>query len=212
MLREPALIRTRTCAGGRPSRVSWIHEPCGLTAENSLAEGVVEEGVLHIELLNWPVAGDSNSEHHANDGQFHNRAKSLVVVDPEVLSETSKDPASLIVIKGPIGAKLVREDPLVGDDIGATGPRDNLPGLIAHQSPVLVLNSRAPIGVGKRSTYRGRDQGWCRWRRRGSEDQAIRKHSETRLRPESSSTEDGSIDMWQCEALHPNSTREGKPG
>jgi hypothetical protein len=125
MLRAPALIRTRTCAGGRPSRVSWIHEPCGLTAENSLAEGVVEEGVLHIELLNWPVAGDSNSEHHANDGQFHNRAKSLVVVDPEVLSETSKDPASLIVIKGPIGAKLVREDPLVGDDIGATGPRES---------------------------------------------------------------------------------------
>jgi hypothetical protein len=33
-------------------RVSWIHEPYGMTAENNLAEGVMEEGVLHIELLN----------------------------------------------------------------------------------------------------------------------------------------------------------------
>jgi hypothetical protein len=35
--------------------VSWISEPCGLTIENSLAEGTMEEGVLYIELLNWPV-------------------------------------------------------------------------------------------------------------------------------------------------------------
>jgi hypothetical protein len=58
-------------------RVSWIREPCGLTTENSLAEGAVEEGVLHIELLNLPVAGDSKSEHHANGGRFHNQVESL---------------------------------------------------------------------------------------------------------------------------------------
>jgi hypothetical protein len=32
--------------------VNWISEPYGLNAENNLAEGAVEEGVLHIELLN----------------------------------------------------------------------------------------------------------------------------------------------------------------
>jgi hypothetical protein len=32
--------------------MSWISEPCGLTAENGLAEGTVQEHVLHIKLLN----------------------------------------------------------------------------------------------------------------------------------------------------------------
>jgi hypothetical protein len=141
----------------------------------------VEEGVLHIELLNWLVAGDSNSEHRANDGRFHNLAKSLIVVDPWALSETSEDPASLVAIKGPVGMKLVREDPLAGDDVGATRLRDKLPGPIAHQGPVLVLYSHTPIGVGKRSTYRGQDRRRCRWRHRGNKDQAIKKHPKTRL-------------------------------
>jgi hypothetical protein len=63
--------------------VSWISEPCGLTVENGLAEGAVEEGVLHIKLLNWLVAGDSSSKHRANGGRFHNRAESLIVVKPQ---------------------------------------------------------------------------------------------------------------------------------
>jgi hypothetical protein len=55
--------------------VSWISEPYGLTIESSLAEFVVEEGVLHIELLHRLVAGDSNSQHHANGGDFITRLK-----------------------------------------------------------------------------------------------------------------------------------------
>jgi hypothetical protein len=55
--------------------------------------------------------------------------------------------------------KLVHEDLLASDDVGATGPGDMLLGPIAHQGPILILHSRASIGVGKRSTYRGRDRG-----------------------------------------------------
>jgi hypothetical protein len=126
--------------------VSWISEPCGLTTENGLAEGVVEEGVLHIKLLNWRVTGDSSSKHRADGGRFHNRAESLVVVDPRTLSETPEDPAGFVAIKRPIDTKLVHENPLVGNDIGATGPGDKLPGPIAHQSPVLVLHSVCQLG------------------------------------------------------------------
>jgi hypothetical protein len=115
----------------------------------------MEEGVFHIELVNWPVAGDNNSEHRVNGGRFHNRAESLIVVDPEALTETPEDLANLVAIKGSVGMKLVCEDPLVVDDVGATGPGEKLPGPIAHQGPVLVLHSCAPIGVGKRSTYKG---------------------------------------------------------
>jgi hypothetical protein len=63
------------------------------------------------------------------------------------------------------------------------GPGDKLLGPIAHQRPVLGLHSCAPIGVGKRSTYEGRDRGRCRWRCRSSEDQVIKKHLEARLGP-----------------------------
>jgi hypothetical protein len=106
--------------------VSWISEPYGLTAENGLAEGVVEEGVLHIKLLNWPVTGDSSSKHHADGEWFHNWAESLIIVDLRALSETPEDPTGFVAIKRPIGMKLVHENPLAGDDVGAKGPGDKL--------------------------------------------------------------------------------------
>jgi hypothetical protein len=52
--------------------VSWIDETHGLVAVDSLSEDVIEEGILHIELLNRPIMGDSNGEHHAHGGRFHN--------------------------------------------------------------------------------------------------------------------------------------------
>jgi hypothetical protein len=99
--------------------VSWIGKTRGLAAVDSLNEGVMEKDILHIELLNQLVMGDSSGEHRAHDGRFHNRAESLIVVDSGTLSETPKDPASLVAIKGSVSAKLVREDPFAGDDVGA---------------------------------------------------------------------------------------------
>jgi hypothetical protein len=61
------------------------------------------------------------------------------------------------------------------------GPEDKLPGPIAHQGPILILYSRAPIEVDKSNMHRGWDRGRCRWRCRGSEDQSIRKHLKPRL-------------------------------
>jgi hypothetical protein len=99
--------------------VSWISETRGLPAVDSLSEGAMEEDILHIELLNQPVMGDNSGEHHAHGGQFHNRAESLVVVDSGALSETSKDPASLVAIEGPVSAELVRKYPFASDDVEA---------------------------------------------------------------------------------------------
>jgi hypothetical protein len=134
----------------------------------------MEEGILHIELLNRPVMGDSSGEHRAHGGRFHNRAESLVVVDSGALSETLKDPTSLAAIEGPISAKLVREDPFAGDDVGALRSWNKVPGPITHQGLVLILHSRAPIGIGEGSADRGRDRGRCRRRSRGGEDESIK--------------------------------------
>jgi hypothetical protein len=154
--------------------VSWIGETHGLAAVDSLSEGVMEEGILHIELLNRLVMGDSNGEHRAQGGRLHNRVESLIVVDSRALSETPKDPASLVAIKGPIGVELVHEDPFASDDVGALRSWNKVPCPITHQGPLLILHSRAPTGIGEGSAGGGQDQGRC-WRcSRGGKDESIR--------------------------------------
>jgi hypothetical protein len=150
--------------------VSWIGETYGLAAVDSLSEGVMEEDILHIELLNRPVMVDSSGEHRAHGGRFHNRAESLVVVDSGALSETPTEPASLVAIESPVSAELVHEDPFASDDIGALRSWNKVPCPITHQGPVLILHSRAPIGIGEGSADGGRDRGRCRRHSRGGED------------------------------------------
>jgi hypothetical protein len=100
-------------------RVSKVGEARGLAAEDCLGESAVEEGIFHVELLNGPGTRDSSGEHRTNSGRFHNRVEGLVVVDPRALSETPKDPMGLVAIKGPVSTELVRENPLVGDNVEA---------------------------------------------------------------------------------------------
>jgi hypothetical protein len=154
--------------------VSWIDETRRLAAVDSISEGAMEEGILHIELLNWPVMRDSNGEHRAHGGRFQNWAKSLIIVDSAALSETPKDPTSLVTIEGPISVVFVREDPFASDDVGALRSWNKVPGPITHQGPVLILHSCAPIGIGEGNADGGRDRGWCRRRSRGGEDESIR--------------------------------------
>jgi hypothetical protein len=154
--------------------VSWIGKTRGLAAVDSLSESAMEEGILHIELLNRPVMGDNSGEHRAHGGRFHNRAESLIVVDSGALSETPKDLASLVAIEGPVSAELVCEDPFASDDVGALRLWNNVPCPITHQGLVLILNSRAPIGIGEGSADGGWDGGRCRRHSRGGEDESIR--------------------------------------
>jgi hypothetical protein len=118
----------------------------------------VEKDVLHIELLNRSSARCGESEHRADDGWFYNWAESLIVVHPGALSEAPENPMSLVAVESPIREELVCEDPLVGDDVGATGPGNKFPCPIAHQGPIL-LHSHAPVQIGKGGTDRGRNGG-----------------------------------------------------
>jgi hypothetical protein len=152
--------------------VSWIDEIRGLVAVDSLSEGAMEEGILHIELLNQAVMVDSSGEHRARGRRFHNWAESLIVVDFRALSETPKDSASLVAIEGLVSAELVCEDPFASDDV--VDPWNKVPCPITHQGPVLIIHSHAPIGIGEGSMDGGRDRGWCRRRSRGGEDESIK--------------------------------------
>jgi hypothetical protein len=140
-------------------RVSRVSEARGLAAEDRLRESVVKEDIFYVELLNGQGTGDSRGEHRANSGQFYDRVEGLVVVDSGALSETPKDPTGLVAIKGPVSTELVREEPLVGDNVGALGSGNQLPSPIADEGPVFVLHSRTPMGISKCSTSGGGDRG-----------------------------------------------------
>jgi hypothetical protein len=115
----------------------------------------VEESILHIELLKQPVTGGSNSEHHADDGQFENRAESLIVVDTMTLCEPPKVLANLVTVKSSVRERLVGKTPFVGEDVGAMRPENKILGLIAQKGPVLFLHCRMPIRIGKRGVNGG---------------------------------------------------------
>jgi hypothetical protein len=84
-----------------------------------------------------------------------------MVVNSGALSETPKDPTSLIAIKGPVSTELVHKDPLAGDNVGAQRSGNQLLGPIADQGSVLFLHSRTSMEIGKRSTSGRGDQGRC---------------------------------------------------
>jgi hypothetical protein len=104
----------------------------------------------------------------------HNRTESLIVVDSGALSEILKDLVSLVAIEGPVSTELVCEDPFASDDVGALRLWNKVPCPITHQGPIVILHSRAPIGIGKGSADGGWDQGRCQRRSCGSEDESIR--------------------------------------
>jgi hypothetical protein len=134
-------------------RVSRVSEARGLATEDCLRESVVEEDIFYVELLNRPGTGDSSSEHRANSGRFYNWVEGLTVVDSGALSETLKDSTGLAAIKDQVSTELVREDPLVGDNVRAMRSGNQLPGPIADQGSIFI---------DKRSTRGGGDRGRCR--------------------------------------------------
>jgi hypothetical protein len=118
----------------------------------------MEKSILHVELLNRPATRNSNGEHRAHGGRFHNRAERLIVVHTGALSETLEDPTSLVAIDGAVGAKLVGENPLASDNVRVTRPRNKFLGPVAQEGPVLIFYCRVPIRIGER----GMDRGWDR--------------------------------------------------
>jgi hypothetical protein len=128
-------------------RARGVHEPRGLTAVDGLGEGAVQEGVLDVELVNWPGASEGQREHRADGGRLHNRAEGLIVVDSGALSEDPKNPASLVPLQGTISPPLVCPDPLAGDDVGAGRTRHQIPRLVGDERRVLLLHRLTPVGV-----------------------------------------------------------------
>jgi hypothetical protein len=58
--------------------VSRVNKPNGLSAVDCLRKGAVEEGVLHVELVDRLVPGQSESQDSTDDGRLDHRLKVLL--------------------------------------------------------------------------------------------------------------------------------------
>jgi hypothetical protein len=67
----------------------------------------MEEGILDIELMDHPVAGEGEGEDGTNSGELDDGAEGLVVVHSGALGEALKDPTGLVAVEGAVRGQLV---------------------------------------------------------------------------------------------------------
>jgi hypothetical protein len=63
----------------------------------------MEEGILDVELMDRPVAGEDD----ADSGEFDDRAEDLIVVYSGALGEAPKDPTGFVAVEGAVRGQLV---------------------------------------------------------------------------------------------------------
>jgi hypothetical protein len=105
--------------------------------------------------MNRSGAGDNQGEDGADRGYLDHRAEGLIVVDAESLGEDAKNPTSLVPFQGAIGIELVLENSLAGDDVGANGARDKIPGVVGDQGSKFFFHGTTPIWINEGSANGG---------------------------------------------------------
>jgi hypothetical protein len=130
------------CSGG-------VDETWWLLAVDRLVEVAVKKGILHVQLVDRPSAGDVNAENSPNGGLFDHRTEGLVVVNAFSLREAADHPAGLVTSEGPIGMEFVPENPLARHNVRARGARNKMPGVVVDECLVLIHHHSPPVGIGQ---------------------------------------------------------------
>jgi hypothetical protein len=112
------------------SRKSRINKPCGLRTVHCFRQNPMEEGVLHIKLMNRPVPGVSQGEDSANGGRLDDRAECLVIVNTRSLCKSAKDPTGFVSVQGAISMELMLEYPFPSNHICLRGSRNEIPSVV----------------------------------------------------------------------------------
>jgi hypothetical protein len=133
-----------------------------------------------------PGEGDGQGEHGANCGHLDHRAKGLIVVDAGSLGlslgEAMKNPTSLVPFQGAVGIELVLENLVAGDNVGANGVRDKIPGVVGNQDSKFFFHGAVPIQIDEGGMEGGghRQHGRCRSGRQG---ESVGRKPEAPLHP-----------------------------
>jgi hypothetical protein len=109
----------------------------------------MEEGVLHIKLVDRPILGVSQSKDSADSSWLDDGAESLVVINSGVLGEPTKDLASFVSIQRAVGVELVLEYPLPSDHVSLGRSRNQIPSVIVQEGSILFFHGPAPMRTGE---------------------------------------------------------------
>lgn len=101
--------------------VDGVDEARRLLTVDRLLQIAMEEGILHIELVNGPPVGDGEAEDDSDCSRLDDRTKSLIIVDAGLLRVPANHPTRLVPSEGAICMKFVFQDPFTGDDIDPRG-------------------------------------------------------------------------------------------
>jgi hypothetical protein len=94
--------------------------------------------------------------------------KSILVVERNIntrgvtLSETSKNPSCLVVLKRTISFEIVFENPLASHNIAMRWARQKVPSVVTNKSRIFLFHDGAPIGISKGCSICPRNGGQCR--------------------------------------------------
>ena len=82
--------------------ITSILKAGGLLHVDLFGQKTMEKGITHVNLSKAPPAGHYERENQANRGRLHHWAKSISVVNPVLLSETTSNKMSFVLINRPI--------------------------------------------------------------------------------------------------------------
>jgi hypothetical protein len=111
----------------------------------------VQYHILYIELMNKLGVHCGQGEDCVNSCWLDHWAKGLIIVDIRALGEPSKDLVSPVSFQCAIRVELVLEDPFFGDDVGASGLRNEIPGLVGDQYIKFFFHCTTPIRISERA-------------------------------------------------------------
>jgi hypothetical protein len=82
-----------------------------LLAVDLLIKIAMKEGVLDVQLTNWPATRCGDAEDDADGHRLGDGAEGLIKINTLLLGKTPNNPADLIPREITSGVKLVLEDP-----------------------------------------------------------------------------------------------------
>lgn len=80
-------------------RARLVDKSRGLLAIHLLGETGVEECIVDVHLVNWPLVGGSDGEHNPDRGSLDDGREGLVEVNTRALREAADDPSCLVPFK-----------------------------------------------------------------------------------------------------------------
>lgn len=120
--------------------VVGVDEPGRLLAVDVLGEVTMQEGIVHVHLMNWPLACRCDRQNGVNCGCLDHRRERLLKINSRPLREPADHPPCFVAFQAPAGFEFVMEEPLPSDDVGSARVRDKTPCPVLDQRRVLNLH------------------------------------------------------------------------